>query len=451
MPIASETELAAATERLAAADVRLLLGSVVDMSGVVRAKTTTLQGLRAFHGPGLGAAPSWHVFCADNGLAFTPRLGVVGDLRLRLDLAALRPVGDGTAWAPAQFHEQSGEPSPLCTRGLLRRAQASMEAGGLSAAVGCELEFTLTEPDGAPLATRAWNAYGASAILDRSEFVGDLLAACERASLRVSQFHAEYGDGQYELSFAPADPLTAADDVVLARLLIGRSARRHGLAASFSPMPFAGAAGNGAHLHLSLARGGVALLSGGPGPHGLTGDGAAAVAGIVGGLPDFVSVLAGSPVSGRRLQPGRWSGAFACWGLENREAAVRLCAATPGNPGGAHAEVKCADPSANPYLAVAVILALALDGVERRAPLPPEVTVNPSELTAADAERAGVRPLGVGGGQALAAFAGSPLAPRLLGQEIVDALLAVRRHEGAAWRDRDEDALTARFRFAWSV
>ena len=77
----------------------------------------------------------------------------------------------------------------------------------------------------------------------------------------------------------------------------------------------------------------------------------------------MIGALAPSLLSGLRLQPGHWSGAFACWGLENREAAVRLCAGTKGNPRGANVEVKCIDASANPYVVNAVLLGLARMGL----------------------------------------------------------------------------------------
>ena len=96
------------------------------------------------------------------------------------------------------------------------------------------------------------------------------------------------------------------------------------------------------------------------------------------GLPDAQGVLCGSILSGLRMQPGIWSGAYVCWGTENREAAVRFLIGGPSNPHGANVEVKVIDPSANPYFATAAILGLALDGIERKLPLPPETTVDPA-------------------------------------------------------------------------
>jgi glutamine synthetase len=446
MPVLAAEELAAIQARLEDAEVRMLSGSVVDPAGVIRAKHVPVSRADAFHVSGMGASPSWNVFCVDNAIAFTPRFGVVGDLRLRTDLAGLRVLGDGLAWAPAEMFDQDGTPAPVCTRGLLRSTVAGLAERGIGAQLGCELEMVLT-----PRTGPGWNAYGLGALLDVEPFVLDLLAAADRADLPIEQLHAEYGDSQLELSISPTDPLTAADHVVLARLLASRVARRHELSVSFSPLPFAGGSGNGAHQHLSLTLNGAPLLSGGRGPHGLTDDGGAAIGGILAGLPELTAVFAGSVLSPHRLQPGHWSGAFACWGLENREAAVRLCAATPGNPHGASVELKCIDPSANPYLAAAAFLGLALEGLAGGAPLPPEVTVAPAELTREEAARSGAVRLPADQAAALDGLKGSDLARRLLGDEILEALTAVRRYELDTYGGQDVEAVAEKLRYAWSA
>ena len=102
-------------------------------------------------------------------------------------------------------------------------------------------------------------------------------------------------------------------------------------------------------------------------------------------------MLCGSIVSGLRMRPGNWAGAYACWGTENREAAVRFVKGGPGSAYGGNVEVKIVDPSANPYLASAAILGLALDGIRRRRRLPPETTIDPAKLSDSDRERAGHR------------------------------------------------------------
>jgi glutamine synthetase len=391
------------------------------------------------------------VFCADNAIAPTPRIGAVGDLRLRADLGAAVDIGGGLAWAPAEVFTQDGVASPVCWRGFLRRQQAAAEALGLEVLAAGEMEFSLLPARSDSADGERWSAYGLGPALDHEQFLLDIEAEFDRAQLGLEQLHAEYGSRQFELSLSPADPLRAVDKLALARFLLGRSARRHGLAVSLSPKPFVDGVGNGAHLHMSFLRDGKPLLSGGDGPHGITPDGGSLIGGIVEQLPEITGLLAPSALSSLRLRPGQWSGAYACWGLENREAAVRLCAATPGNPYGANIEVKCVDPSANPYIACGAILAAALDGLRAGTPLPPEVTVDPALLTEEETKQLGVVRLPATHAAALDALEQSAAAQRNLGGELLEALVAVRRHEQTEYGGADTRTVVDRLRFAWSV
>jgi glutamine synthetase len=283
-----------------------------------------------------------------------------------------------------------------------------------------------------------------------------MVDAAATAGLGIEQVHAEYGPHQLEVSLAPQTPVEAADSVILLKTLIGIIARAHGLATSFSPVPFAGAVGNGAHQHLSLhEEAAVTSLfddptSTAPGAHRISTRGGHAIAGILDGLVGAQAVLTGSIVSGLRLKPGMWSGATICWGTENREAAVRYVKGGPANPHGANVEIKLMDPSANPYLATAVVLGLALDGIERQLPLPPETVQDTGQFD--DVTRAEARLSLVLTDQAsiLDAFAGS-VAERVLGMRASAALLAVRRHERTAFADLDPEQLCERLRLSWSI
>jgi glutamine synthetase len=183
----------------------------------------------------------------------------------------------------------------------------------------------------------------------------------------------------------------------------------------------------------------------------MTTSGEFAVAGLLAGLPEAQGVLCGSILSGLRMQPGHWSGAAVCWGTENREAAVRFVQGGPSNPHGANVEVKVVDPSANPYFATAAILGLALDGIERELPLPPEITVDPATLTDEQRADASIELLPDGQDAAIDALAGSGLLRGILGDEAVDAVVAVRRYEHENYADLDPDELTAKFRMSWSL
>jgi glutamine synthetase len=430
----------------------VVIGTIVNPAGLTLAKVVPASEAAKFADPGLGASPTWHGFAIDRaGIAFTDAISVVGDERIRIDRHALRIIEDGLAWAPASFFDQDGNPVPACTRGTLARAESRLEQAGLRALVGHEIEFLLVGETGERLPGRLWAQYGIAGVLEHEGFVRDVIAAMAAAGVAVEQFHPEYGVNQFEMSLAPDSPVAAADQLVLARLVLGRVARRYGLRVSLSPVPFAGSVGSGAHQHFSLLRDDTPLFSGGHGPHGLTGEGAAAIGGVLCGLPEAQLVFAGSIVSGMRMRPGNWAGAYTCWGTENREAAVRFLPATHGNPHGANAEVKVIDPSADPYLASAAILGLALDGIEQRAALPPEVTVDPATLSDDARAAAGAVRLSHHQSDVIAAMDSSHRLRRILGDPVVDAVVAVRRYEHETYANLAAEEVADKFRMAWSL
>lgn len=183
----------------------------------------------------------------------------------------------------------------------------------------------------------------------------------------------------------------------------------------------------------------------------MTAEGESAIAGIVDGLIEAQLALCGSIVSGLRMKPGSWAGAFTCWGVENREAAVRFLHVGHGNPYGANVEVKVVDPSSNPYLASAAILGLALDGIARQASLPPEITVDPATLSAEERNAAGVKQLSSNQFDAIEAFEGSQRMTSILGESAAKALVAVRRYECNNYSGLDAEQLADKFRMAWSL
>ena len=430
----------------------IVIGTIVNPAGLTLAKVVSADTLGRFADPGLGASPTWHGFVPDrSGIAFTDAISVVGDERVRIDRHAMRTIDDGLAWAPGQFFDQDGNPVAACTRGTLGRIESRLEQEGLCALIGHEIEFLLVDPAGDPLPGQLWAQYGMAGVLEHEAFVRDVMAAMAAAGVVIEQFHPEYGVNQFEMSLAPASPVAAADQLLLARILVSRAARKHGMRVSLSPVPFAGSVGSGAHQHVSLLRERTPLFSGGHGPHGLTAEGAGAIGGVISGLADAQLIFSGSIVSGQRMRPGNWAGAYACWGTENREAAVRFVPNSPGSPHGANVEIKVVDPSANPYLASAAILGLALDGLERDAPLPPEICTDPHTLSQADRDAAGVKLLSHDQAVAIAALDGSHRMRAILGDPVIDALVAVRRYEQQRYAGLSEAEAADKFRMAWSL
>src|ERR1700753_1214422 len=134
--------------QLEAEGVDTVIGTVVNPAGLTPAKAVPIRRTHTFADPGLGASPSWHAFAIDQtGIAFTDDVGVIGDQRVRIDLSALRILGDGLAWAPGAFFEQDGSPVPVCARGTLGRIEAALAESGIDAMIGHEIEFLLVDPE----------------------------------------------------------------------------------------------------------------------------------------------------------------------------------------------------------------------------------------------------------------------------------------------------------------
>ncbi len=263
----------------------------------------------------------------------------VGDLRLHPDLSRLVVLAGqpGWAWAPVDRFTQAGQPHVQCSRSLLRRQVAALAEAGFTVKAAFEVEWVVARPDGLPddpdafVPALSGPAYGMTRLAEVSDYARDLLDALAEQGVAVDQFHPEYAGGQLEVSVGAEDPVGAADTALLVRNTITAVSAQHGLRVSFSPKVTADGVGNGGHVHLSLWRDDENLMSGGEGTFGLTADGEAFTAGLLAHLPGLLAVGAPSVASYLRLVPSHWAGAYAAWGLENREAALRFVTGPDGN------------------------------------------------------------------------------------------------------------------------
>jgi glutamine synthetase len=277
-----------------------------------------------------------------------------------------------------------------------------------------------------------------------------LFDALAGSGLAVEQVHPEYADGQMELSLPPVDPIAACDQSLLARHVVRAVASRHGQRASFSPRVIAGSVGNGAHIHVSVWRGGENQLAGGDGPEGLRPLGRAFLAGVLAHLPGLMAIGAPSVLSYHRLRPSRWAGVYACWGNENREAALRFeGAGGPTAARTANVEWKSADGSANPYLALGGLVAAGLDGVARELELPAPVSVDPAHLSEEERTVGSIVLLPESLGAAADELAMSGVLRKAMGPFLHDCVVAVRRAEVETAAGLDEEALVARNRWRY--
>jgi glutamine synthetase len=423
--------------------------SYVDNSGIARVKTVPVKRLETAARKGVGMSPVFDVLMFDDAVTASPSsTGPVGDLRLfpvleRLVVLAAQP---GWAWAPVNRCTQAGEPHPGCQRAFARRMARRAADRGLRVLMGFEVEWALDAAAGDEyVPATSGPGYGMDRLIEVSDYCRDLLAAFEAQSVDVQQLHPEYAPAQFELSVDPADPVAAADRILLAHHTIRAASRRAGMRCSFAPAMTVGGVGNGRHLHASLWRDGQNLMTGGPGPHGLSDEAQAFMAGLLDGLPALLAVGAPSVASYLRLIPQRWSAPYCCWGSENREAGVRLAASETD----ANVEIKCVDASANPYLLVGAVLALGLSGIDRGLSLPPEVTVDPATLSEDELTAAGAARLPRSLDQSLEHFRHSDVLAEAMGPALFGTVVAVRETELAHFAGASEEEIVAATRFRY--
>ena len=171
-------------------------------------------------------------------------------------------------------------------------------------------------------------------------------------------------------------------------------------------------------------------------PDGLSELALAFVAGVLEHLPGLCGLTAPSFNSYDRIAPGTWSGAYGCWGYDNREAPVRVASPFRGaEEASTNVELKAADSTCNPYLALGGLIAAGLDGIERGLVPPEPVDVDPAQLE--DREARGIARLPATQAEALDALAADDVLTRALGPVLADSYLAVRRSEWTAYSAGD--------------
>jgi glutamine synthetase len=237
--------------------------------------------------------------------------------------------------------------------------------------------------------------------------------------------------------------------MVLVRETIRAVSAQRGLYASFSPKVLAEGVGNGGHVHLSLWRDDSNIFTGGSARYGMSPQAESFTAGVLEHLPALLAIGAPGPASYLRLIPSHWAGSFQVWGLENREAALRLVTGSPGNPGAANLEVKAFDLSANPYLVVAGLIATGLAGLDAHAALRDPVNVDPASLSDDEIAELGIVALPTSLQVATEAFEADEVLAAALGTELATTIVDLRRAEidRVATTTAEDIAAAARWKF----
>jgi glutamine synthetase len=425
-----------------------------DNNGIPRSRTVPASRLEDACERGVGITTLFPVFLSNDMITFAhgPLSNASGDVRLLATPERVVPLAGqpGFAWTPGRQFLVDGERSPYCSRGVLERMVERAVAAGLEVRAGYELEWFIGHAGEELAPAHSGPVYSPHAMLAVDEFASQLLADLAANGVSVGQLHAEYGLAQMEVSIGVSDPVAAADLQMLTRQTIHAAARRHGLRASFAPLVDLAAAGNGWHIHSSVSRDGRNLLAGGDGRSGMTAEGEAWVAGLLRELPALASVAAPSMPSLLRRRPGYFASAFAFWGVQNREAALRLVPASRLVPdGAANVELKASDASGNPYLALAAVIGAGLAGIDDGLTLPEPIQDEPGAWSEEEREQRGIHRLPETGEDAVAAVGRSAPVRDALGDDLAGAWTAVRRGDADAARDMTPEDIVASHRYRY--
>jgi glutamine synthetase len=426
------------------AGLRLVRFLYCDNDGLIRGKATGISGLAERLEAGIGLTVAMQAMTMLDELAPVKGMGPVGEIRLVPDPATfvIAPYAPATGVCLADMTTLDGTPYGADGRAFLRRMTERAAALDLEIMAAFEPEWSLARRDGSSYVpideSTCFSGHGmhsAAAVID------DVVAALEGQGMVVEQYYPELGWGQQELSIRRAPALRAADNHVMYRETVQAVCLRHGLRASFAPKPWADQAGNGCHLHFSAWSPGWTAnrFHDATGEWGLSDLARHFMAGVLEHLPALVALTCASVNSYRRLQPQTWASAYRSWGPDNREAALRVPSTLRGSEAAStNVELKAADSSANPYLALGGIIAAGLDGVERALELPPPVLADPSALSEVERLEAGAVRLPRTLGEAIGNLPQDAVLMEALGDSLAASYVAVKELDIARFAGEDE-------------
>ncbi|HEY7488312.1 MAG TPA: glutamine synthetase family protein [Streptosporangiaceae bacterium] len=420
-----------------------------DHGGIIRGKASSRGRLAERLRTGIGHTVGMMAMSMLDTLQSVEGMGPVGEVRIVPDPSTftMLPYAPGAAAMCADLVRLDGEPWEACARNFLKQAIAELAKDGYELAAAFEPEFTLgrrvPDPDGGldqlvPVDDSL--CYSSTGFHLAHDFTLALLRAFEAQGLRVEHYYPEYGHGQQEVSIRHAPALRAADNQVFFRETVRAVAFRQNLWASLAPKPIPDQIGNGCHLHASLwsIDGSRNVFYDPAGPYGLSDVGYHFIGGLLAHMPALLALTAATVNSYRRLAPKTWSSAYACYGMDNREAAVRICSPLQGDAeGSTNLELKPSDSSANPYLALGGVILAGLDGVRAKTDPGEAVNIDPADLSDDERARLGIRPLPRSLGEALDALEQDELLMEALGPLRRTAYLAVKRSDVAAFSEHD--------------
>jgi len=363
------------------------------------------------------------------------------DMHLRPDLSTYAVIPwlsgeEATARLICDVYTPDGQPFLGDPRAVLRRALEDAKEMGFLFNTGPELEFFLLKPhaDGSlipPLPHDDASYFDAPSDM-AAGLRRQMASTLEALGLQVEAMHHEGAPGQHEIDFRYSGALSTADSAVTLRVALKVIAQQNGLYCTFLPKPIQGINGSGMHVHQSLsyaATGKNAFADPGD-PHGLSKIAKHFIAGQLAHARGMCVVLAPLVNSYKRLVAGYEAPVYISWARINRSALIRVPRAT--EPESTRLELRCPDPSCNPYLAFAVMLAAGLDGIRRELPVPDATEENIYLIENQRQTKASVLPGSLN--QALNALEEDRVIQDALGAHTFDNFISAKRQEWEEYR-----------------
>ena len=322
-------------------------------------------------------------------------------------------------------------------RTLLKQTVTRAEKLGYVCKIGAECEFYLFkteesgEPSGIPFDK---GGYLDISPLDRGEDMRrEICLTLEEMGIKPEASHHEQGPGQNEIDFKFSDAITCADNLQTFKAVVKAIAARNGLFASFMPKPILNAAGSGLHVNISLSQNGQNVFKDINDGHSNVAE--SFIAGVLAKTPEITLFL--NPLANSYERFGKFEAPkYVSWSHQNRSQLIRIPAATGAK---VRMELRSPDPSLNPYLSFALIVAAGLDGIEKKIILPPSVDVD--LYTAGSNITKTLTTLPDTLGKSLALAEKSSFVKTLLGEELLSKYLDIKRTEAndfAAVKDKEQ-------------
>ncbi len=308
-----------------------------------------------------------------------------------LEIFPWRPQQGKVARLICDVYRPNGEPFEGDPRYILKRALKKAEESGYKFEVGPECEFFLfhTDENGMPTTlTHEKAGYFDLGPLDLGENARrDIVLTLEDMGFVVEASHHEVAPAQHEIDFKYDEALTTADNIMTFKLAVKTIAKRHGLHATFMPKPKSGVNGSGMHINMSLSKDGRNIFDDPFGKMGLSKEAYYFIGGIIRHMKGMTAVTNPLVNSYKRLVPGYEAPVYIAWSATNRSPLIRI-PAVRGE--GTRIELRCPDPSANPYLALAVCLRAGLDGIENKIMPPESVDCNIFAMSVEEKKKLGI-------------------------------------------------------------